>query len=311
LKSTRAWNIIGLIVSIIVLIEGLSFFLLAGPLTNSESGPVSATYVQMYSLILIILALIPDLFFGSEPYIRISNPYRKSFIRISNVIVPICGIAIAALAILIASNYGNFTIDPLGTIPIYVNAAIAGQLFFLGLIIATAQLQLRSEFKVTKFFGLAFGAAIAAEGVVILGISAQTYIEGLGTILKSTVELAGIQLIIIGLLFTGLLILSERIERGLKVLGFMKIITAFIVTLEGFAIMALSTAVTIEGIGTITARTITIAGAQLGILGLGCLILIGTGSNSPTASLRKISNLAFVFLLLLIPVAALSSAFTF
>jgi hypothetical protein len=311
LKRSRTWKIIGLIASIIVLIEGLGLFLLAGPLVNSKSSPISATDVQMYGLILIILALIPDLFFGFEPYIQMSDSRRKLIMRTSSIIVPICGIVIAAFAIFVALSFGTVTMDSLGTIPIYVMAAIAGQLFLLGLIIVIAQLNLRSEFKVTNMLSLVFGAAIAAEGVVILGISAQTYIEGLGTILKRTVDLAGIQLLAIGLAFIILSILAEKVQRGSNVLGFLNIATAAIVTVEGFTIMALSTNVTIDGIGTITARTVTIAGAQLGILGLGCLVLLGIGSNSPTPRLRKVSNLVVVFLILLIPVAALSSAFTF
>lgn len=311
MKSSRAWNIIGLITSVIVLIEGLGIFLLAGPASTSRMGNVSAETIQMYGLILVISAIIPIIFLSLELYRKISGSGTTLMSRISTIVVSICGVIIAALGILAALNFGSVIMDPLGTLPIYVMAAIAGQLFFLGLMVTLSKLLSFSEFKATKLLAYIFGAAIASEGVVILGISAPTYIEGLGWILKSTVDLAGIQLIAIGLMFLTFSILSERIERGSKVLGFLKIVTAAIASIEGFAIMALSTAVTIDGIGTITARTITIAGAQLGILGLGCLIMMGVGLNLTTPRLRKISNLTFVFLLLLIPVAALSPAFTF
>jgi hypothetical protein len=311
LKSLRAWNIIGFTAGYIVLIEGLIVFILAGPATISRIGSVSASTMQTYGFILAALALVPILFSTVESYIQFSDARKKLMAWIFTVVVCIFGVAISILGILTAINFGSVTTERFGTIPVYVMAVIAGQLFFLGLIIAITKLQAHSDFNVTKLIAFLFGIAIASEGVVILGISASTYIEGLGWILKRTVDLAGIQLMVVGLLFLTFSILSERIKRGNKVMGFLKIVTAAIATIEGFAIMALSTPVTIEGIGTITARTITIAGAQLGILGLGCLIILALGSNLATPRLRKVSNLTFVFLLLLIPIAALSSTFTF
>jgi len=300
-----------LIISIIVLIEGLLVFLLAGPATISGIGNIMAGTVQMFGLILVVLALIPIIFNSLETYNRNPDPRSKLVSRTSIIVVSICGIILAGLGIFAALNFGSVTISPLSILPIYVVAALVGLLFFFGLAIMIAKLLSFSEFKFTKMLLYVFGITIASEGVVVLGIAAPTYIEGVGWVLKRTVDFAAIQLIVVGLAILTLSLLSERMEWGSKILSYLRIVTAAIATIEGFAIMAFSTDITIEGIGGITARTVTIAGAQLGILGLGCLIMMGMRSNLSTPRLRKISNLTFVFLLLLIPVAALSPAFTF
>jgi hypothetical protein len=298
LKSSRKWNIIYFTAGYIVLIEGLCIFLFASTM-------------QMYGFTLAVLALVPIIFSTVESYIEFSDTRKKLMAWISKAVICIFGAAIAIAGILTALNIGSITTERFGTIPVYVIAVIGAQLFFLGLIIILAKLSMDSEFKATKFMAYVLGAATASEGVVILGISAPILIEGLGWIMKSTVDLAGIQLMALGLLFLGLLILSEWIQKGSKILGYLRIVVAATIAIEGFAIMALATGVTIDGIGYIWARTITIAGIQLCLLGLGCLVLMGVGSNLASPRLRKVSDLAFIFLLLFIPMAALTSAFTF
>ncbi len=129
--------------------------------------------------------------------------------------------------------------------------------------------------SLTKILGFVAGAIIAAEGVLITAYAAPVTVNGIGGIMGQTVLIAGIQLLILGILISGAWFLRDkefRLGRISRIVGrflpIAGIILGCAVALEG-AVVAVNAGATVwGGIGGIMESTVALAGAQLFCFGL-------------------------------------------
>ncbi|MBM3299062.1 MAG: hypothetical protein FJY85_03810, partial [Deltaproteobacteria bacterium] len=126
-----------------------------------------------------------------------------------------------------------------------------------------------------EILGYIAGIVITAEGAIVTAYAAPVTVTGIGGIMGSTVFIAGIQLLILGLLTMGSWFLKDREVRWERINGIIRrflpaaaFILGAVVAIEG-AIVAVNAGRTIwEGIGGIMEQTVALAGAQLFCLGL-------------------------------------------
>jgi len=130
-----------------------------------------------------------------------------------------------------------------------------------------------------KIAGLLFGAVLSVEGLFISIFLGPIQIKGLGEFSRYTVILAGVQLLILGLLILLSWILREKGIRlkgdgilGKRSFDLIMFIAGIVVVAEGFAIVVLAGPGIVSGIGGVMEQTVVLFGAQLFMLGLLALL---------------------------------------
>jgi hypothetical protein len=130
-----------------------------------------------------------------------------------------------------------------------------------------------------KIIPIYAGLIIIAEGSFIFSVAGPAVIDGLGGIMKSTVQLGGLQLLFIGLITLAssiyiLYFLSERGRIGLlrRVLRFVVASTGLVVAVEGVVLAFMAGKTTIDGFGTSEVYIVAGFAAQLFFLGMAIMI---------------------------------------
>ena len=138
---------------------------------------------------------------------------------------------------------------------------------------------------------------VVIEGTIIIAFAGSAEIQGIGGILKSTVTLAGEQLLAFGivpmvLMSLDLLGISDRWKkRRLKtLLAVLIILSGVAVAVEGVALAFVAGSITVVGLGTFTAFLVGLFAAQLFFFGM-IIFLARLQARNPF-SLAKIVNQA-------------------
>jgi len=302
----RPWLLLSILVSIALLIEGAIILISAAPVTIEGYGTISSTDVQLFGLLLLAVGAA-GLILGA---VTIASPLRfeeGSRLSITSKLVKIIGgLAVAIEGLSLALIAGRVVVEGGGTFETYVVAAFCAQLFMLGTGLVMLELLADVEFKISRFFVYFGGLVAASEAVAIIGIAQDTYIEGLGYIMESTVLIAGAQLMVIGLLFMISSLMLDRFRMWVGVFSALRLITGALIVIEGLAITVMATNVTPTDIGTITTQTLIIAGVQLAVFGGIALLMVGGRGTTPSIRWARFSSMAAFALMLLIPAAYLT-----
>ena len=189
----------------------------------------------------------------------------------------------------------------------YTVAVFCASLFFTGMAVFISSLMTTERFSITKALAYGGGIAVAAEGLVIVGVAERTLIHSIGWVMGSTIQLLGIQLLLLGLAFVVLTLIVDEMERMGKLGRMLRYLCAVMIAVEGIGLASLATSIDISGIGNILGRTVVIAGVQLAVLGIFILALSGLSTNPQNRRMRKLAFLSALFLALLVPMAILSA----
>jgi hypothetical protein len=302
----RPWLMLSILVSLALLIQGLIILIAAAPVTIGGYGTISTSDVLIFGLLLLAVGLA-SLIFGAVTY---TNPIlfeEGSRLSITSKLIKIIGgLAVAIEGLALALIAGKMVVEGGGTYETYVVAAFSAQLFMLGTGLMMLELLAEVQFKLSRFLVYFGGLIVASEAVSIIGIAQVTYIEGLGYIMESTVLLAGAQLMVIGLLFMISQLMLDRLKKWNGLFSVLRLTTGALIVIEGLAITVMATNVTPADIGTITTRTLVIAGVQLAIFGGIALLMVGGKNTSYSFRLARLSSAAALILMLLIPAAYLT-----
>jgi hypothetical protein len=151
--------------------------------------------------------------------------------------------------------------------------------------------------KKWQLFVIFAASVIVIEGAIIIAFAGSAEIQGIGGILKSTVTLAGAQLLALGivpmvLMALDLLGISDRWKkRWLKtLLAVLIILSGVAVAVEGVALAFVAGSIKVEGVGTFPTYLVGLFAAQLFFLGM-VIFLARLQARNPF-SLTKIVNQA-------------------
>jgi len=275
-KCFSSRTILGMLLGWALAFEG--FFALS--LTNSATvdgiGGIRASTFSLASIQLIILGafiliawIIKEALPGVEK--RTWGILFSLMVYLGTVLIIIEGLAIIFLA-------GDVIITDFGLISKVYIVLTGAQLFALGVL--NLRLWRLRNVQPTNWLVDSLGSIVAvlmmAEGLSVIGLSAYTKIEGLGGVLEQTVNMAGLQLFIIGMLIFLLwtivqdqllgkrmgMILTER--RSIVLIA----VLSGIVVLEGAIASAWAGSITNDEIGGVRKMFVVAGCAQLFAIGV-------------------------------------------
>ncbi|MEM0449113.1 MAG: hypothetical protein QW520_04760 [Methanomassiliicoccales archaeon] len=301
----NAWLLLSIIVSAFIALEGAMWLLLVKGVTI-KGNPMLSGDVTTLGVVLLFIGLA-SLAFGiltiMKPLILKEN---LRLLIISKLVKIIGGGAIALEGVMLALIAGMASIEGLGTYETYIWALFAGQLFFIGIALLWLELISFMQFKLTRLLMYLGGIVIAAEGVVVIGIADPTIIDGLGGILERTVLMAGTALLFLSLVYLVSCYLVDLAVRFKSAFSALKLVSGAFLVVGGLALTTIATNVTPEDIGTITTRTVMLAGLQLTLIAGISLLASGSMTNSPSRHWGRLSTATALFLMLLLPTAFLT-----
>lgn len=302
---------LGSIVAAVIAMEGLTIMGVAGEASVKGVGGIleSTVYdagLQLFLLGMIIFTLWTVL---HDPWVgpRLSKVIGS---RSSLIIFAVLGGVVAAEGILASTMADATSIKGAGSVIKIVVVAGCAQLFALGLV--TPLLWKLSGHRLDRNFIVEFLSPmamvlLAAEGVFAMGLAANTYIDGIGTILENTFRLAGLQLLVLASLglLAWLIKDSDLLGKWTKrVVTFVPLLVIGIVALEGLAATILAVNIRITDFGGVGERYVLLGGAQMVLLAAVAL-LCWAWSENISVRYKVTGTVSAAFVVLMLPVALL------
>ncbi len=290
--DVRAWRLVGVAAGVALMIEGAILASLNGSSISS----------LVYALI-----LFGGLAAGSLASAALMPKKLGRYLRVPALIAAPIGAAISVIAIDLAFASDRAARSGMQGQPVYIVAIFIAMVFFAAMALFIACAMSETRLRATKLLAYGGGTAAAAEGLVVIGIAAPTFIQGIGGVLGTTIQLLGIQLFLVALAFVVLSIVADWVHRGAPIWSLARSAFAALIVLEGVALTVLATPVDVQGIGGMLETTVMLAGLQLAVLGVFTLAMCGLSANPDSPRTRKLAILAAVFLAFLVPMAVLTA----
>ena len=228
-------RVIGILFGIIALIEGIFAVYIAKPTTIKGIGGITQTTFTLAGMQLAILGVVMILVWTFYKSKRMEGTWGRiiPIVMILALVIMICeGIAAAYLS-------GDIMIGTVQGVSKKFVALGGAQLFILGMIQLSLWIR-RDKGQHNWLFewgAIVLNILLLGEGVLIMGIAGDTTITGIGTVLKGTVFLAGLQLFLLAgvmltvQLFREMEIIANRL--GKKRLNVIFSLLALAVAFEG------------------------------------------------------------------------------
>jgi hypothetical protein len=304
-------DVLGSIAVSMFMIEGLTVMGIAARTDIQGLGTILETSVFIAGAQLFLLgALLFTIWtIGHDPWLgpRVNKllTERRAFI-----LVTIIGGIIAIEGLVASTMAGLIAIENIGGARKIIVVAGCAQLFALG-ILAPLLWKLRL-YKLDKKFIPEFVSPLAmiilaTEGIVAIGLSAITHIDGIGSILKSTFLMAGEQLLILSLigLFAFMLKNSPLIEKWPKrLVNSILILSIGLVGLEGIIAVALAANIYINDFSGVGERYVLLGGVQMAIIAM-IALTFWARSEGITIKFKVTATGAAAFMVLMLPIALL------
>ena len=319
-KEQRNWLLesVALMLTVIVLGEGLLLVGISSDITINGIGTVPRATVLLAGLQLMLLS---GVLFAIQLFREKGIFADRLGKRRTDVIFSAIALTIAAEGLVMAYFAGPAILSYVDAGKMYSNpdgfgkmavSFVAAQLFAVGLLVfsvwRTAGEKLDRNSTV-EFLGAGAGIVIAAEGAFVLGISGSTKVDGIGGIKATTIMIAGLGLMVLGLmvLCTWHAKNHQIVKRiaGKGRIDLLVLVVGLITGLGGVALSALSAKVTIADIGAISAKYVELAGVQLILLASIMVLTWALRLDGISQRMRRVSYMAALFLALLIPPAIL------
>ena len=309
--QSKPVSVIGTMIGVVLVTEGIFIMGVAAPIVvESIGGMLASTITLAGAQLLIIGVLLLGFWLLKDRTILGKDITSNRLISIGPVVL---GAIVAVEGLLLVAYASPVELEGVGGIRAAWMTLAGMQLFLIGGITCMLWYWRNaspSEASLTRIAEPLIAWTMASQGLFIMGIAADTWIDGIGTILQRTVALAGAQLFILSLITIGLRFLGGRDMLQRKVLGIdvTELLTYLIfglIVLEGLIIMVLSANIWIDGFGGISAIYITLAGAQLAIIALLGMSFCVWRNGEMEYRKSQFMGLAIIFLLLMIPPAFL------
>lgn len=315
LKTMGLTKTLGIIALITLAAEGIFVMSIAGNTRIDGFGGITKTTFSNAGIQLVALSLIL-IFLWDLKGEKIGFRGRKILgPRFFDAVGIFLSIIIASEGIALAVLCGRMNIEGLGGILERTVVASGAQLFALGLFSASMwalrkEMLLRTRFA--EVVAITCSIAIAAAGLVVVGLAAPAKVESIGGIAASTVQTAGMQLLVLGVLLVVVWILrnaaSDIIAEKplvLKIATYFIIALAFVVACEALFVVNFASITTIKSIGTMLERTILLGGLALFAVSAIQPLVLATRFVTHDLKPRLIAFGVFLFQILLLPPAIL------
>jgi hypothetical protein len=296
LSRLKEWFVICLLACVVAILVG--DFLVA----TQKNGQAALVGAQIAIIGTIATAVTLFATLASKRLVKWRN------LRLARVgIVAVCGLVIALEGAIFAFSSDMASITGISGQPIYILAIFCAALFFIGMAIFVSSLMIMKKASITSILTYGGGVAAAAEGLVVVGIAAPTFVRGIGEVLGRTIQYLGLQLFLLGLAFVVLSFVIDISGRLTRLGNLMRYLCAVMIAIEGIILAALATPIDVTGIGGMLESTVLIGGLHVAILGLFTLSMCGLSMNPQNRRMRKLALLSALFLALLVPMAVLSA----
>ncbi|MDH7508567.1 MAG: hypothetical protein QHH00_04120 [Methanomassiliicoccales archaeon] len=313
LRTIGLTRILGIIVSTALAAEGLFVISIAGRTSIEGIGGIRESTFTYAGIQLLVLALILLCAWSLKDGAIAIKGRKISGQRAVRILSVVISIIIAIEGIILAIKCGRMTIDGIGGILERTVVASGAQLFALGLLSASLWILSKENLLRTRFaeiISIVASIAIASEGLLVMGLASPANVQSIGGITASTVNTAGTQLLVLGIvaLIAWLVrnfasdILSERPIIA-KIASYTIIVVVFVVAVESLFVMNFASVTTIRSVGTLMANTILIGGVQLFILAIVQPIVLMMPFISADAKTFKTAFAVSLFLVLMVPPA--------
>ena len=305
-------NPLGLLAGIAIAIEGLITIAYAAPIEIKGIGGIMQQTVMLGGAQLFVLGLLLAIAWLLKDYglaVRERKILSKRWIQIIAILL---GAIVAAEGIVLALSAGPTVIGGIGGVMEQTVVLAGAQLFGLGALASVTWILRRDpsmRAKIGRLLAVVIGICISAEGLIVMGMSGPSIVNGIGGIMGQTVLIAGVQLFVLGLLVVSAWTLKDLGLLKRKVLYwdslpdllifFLGIIIAF----EGLSTINLAAGTYVESIGWMLGQTIMLAGVQLFALGFLQIVMMGFPSFKRQGALTKMAILGMLFLILMVPAA--------
>lgn len=305
LDSAKKWQWTGALAAFMITSEGLIFVTLAGKADLQGIGGISKSTVelagmQLAALGFISLALLRLAIFGP---VIIKDRRIALLIALTTLV---CAVIISAEGVVLALVGGSISIEGFGTLPAYAVGILAAQVFFLGMVIALARMQLAKPFNWPMVVNQGASVAVAADGLIVICITIPTAHHSFARILGTTVDMAGIELFVLGCGLIGTIAwraLFLRFDRSVELVS---TLLAMIALGCGLALVFSNSTANFNAL-TFHPIIIAIAGVQLATL---AILMNFTNSSSKVVHWRMarfISLRVGLLGLLLLPLMVLAA----
>jgi hypothetical protein len=313
LKLPNLVSILGLVVGAVIAVEGILVMAYAAPVTIEGIGSIMERTVLLGGAQLLVLGILVM----TTWLLKDRDLKWKAGSKLIKRIVPFLGLALGAIIALegvVVAVYAGATMwEGIGGIMEQTVALAGAQLFALGLFTTSLWLlkkETRIVTRLAELVAIVAAIGVAAEGLIVMGVAAPTVVEGIGGIMQSTVFNAGASLFVLGLIGVAAWILRDMKPAVLSksrifvaIEPYLILAVCIAVAFEALFVMNHATATTIQSIGGIMASTIMLGGAQLLVLAILQILILGMPFVADNRTRAKTALLASLFLILLVPAA--------
>jgi len=223
-------------------------------------------------------------------------------------VITVLGGLISAGCVAATFFVGPVAVEGVGRVTKIVVVVGVSQLFALGLVTPLLW-KVRKEPLDRHYFNLLMVtialSLLAVEGVFAMALAANTYIEGVGTILESTFRLAGAQLLVLSVisLFTWMVRDSPLLTKWPKfIVSATFLLSAALIALEGLAVIVMAVNIRIDDFSGVGERYVVLGGLQMALLA-SIAMFFWARSRGVTARFKLASTAAAAFVILLLPIA--------
>lgn len=302
---------LGAIVAALIVLEGLVAYAIAGTtriigVTGFQESTIANGGLLLMAaglLMFLLWTLTYDPWLGPKlPKLIVGWP--------STVFMIVLGGLLSAGCVFATFYVGPVAVDGVGSVIKVVLVAGVSQLFALGLVSPLLWMVRRKPFdrSYLKVFLVVLSLSLLAfEGVFAMALAADTYIDGLGTIMEETFRLAGAQLLAFSIIAIVAWQLAEypKLTKWPRILtSSMFLITMSIIALEGLAAVLMAVNIRIDDFSGVGEKYVLLGGVQMTILA--SIALMGWALTQDEVSRFKSAGVAAAFfVILLLPIAVL------
>jgi hypothetical protein len=274
-------SLMGILLGWTITFEGFFALSISNSATIDGIGQIMSSTFALAAIQLTVLGIIITIFWALN---SVLPKFEKSIWGKLINIIAFIGMAIVALEGLIVLNMaGDVMVAGFGGVTKKIIVLVGAQLFAIGVL--SLRLWRLRNVRPTNWLVDVMGSLIAAllmaEGLIATGIASNVRIEGIGTVLERTVQLAGLQLFLLGtssfILWTVVYdpSICSRIKKILSErLTFLIAITlGAIVAIEGVVAAMMAAPVVFDEVGGVRKLFVVAGCVQLFILGLAVPVL--------------------------------------
>gem|GEM_PF-4671682 len=276
------FNVIPLLVSEVIAVEGLILVAFASPLSIGGIGGIREFWVVAAGSQLFFLGTISSLAW----FWRERKPWGT---RASTIPSLFAASLLMAEGVFIMGVSAPIVVESIGGMLSRTVTLAGAQLFAIGLIVViywilkdrTVLGRDITNGRVLRFTPLVLGAIVALEGLVLIAYKSPVTLDGVGVIRGAWMVLAGAQLVLLGSVISLSWFWGNEIPARINLTRATEVFLAALIIAEGVFVMGNAADVRFEGFGGVGAMWVAAAGVSLVLLGGVILMMRKIGWISP------------------------------